>query len=189
MKNKRLFWLCAVAITVLTVLILILCISCADDVPDDDRISLSEDSRKIQPVSLGSGISIDRVGDYVGVYMEDGTDEFVEGVMMIRVTNSGDRDLQLMNIYAVCDNKEEYVFQATDLPAGSSAVLLEKNRKPYPDCKITLATAENIVLYETPMDIRSDEFEVSGSDGNISVRNISGKDIESDIRNVLCLLG
>ena len=50
-------------------------------------------------VSLGHGLYITDIGSYTGVYMEDGTDEILSGILMMVVKNDGEQDIQ----YAAAD--------------------------------------------------------------------------------------
>lgn len=44
-----------------------------------------------EEISLGQGLVIERVDRYSGVYMEDGSDETVQDVMMMLLRNDSDR--------------------------------------------------------------------------------------------------
>ena len=72
-------------------------------------------------------LTILNIGNYTGVYMEDGSDEVLSGVMMIVLENNSEKDLQLARIY-ITYSDETAEFEVTNLPAGEKAVLLEKNR-------------------------------------------------------------
>jgi hypothetical protein len=112
--------------------------------------------------------------------MEDGSNEIVTGIMSAIVTNIGENDLQLARISitypdTVCE------FEATNIPAGATVVLLEKNRKGLPGGEFTHASVDQLALFPEPMRTHADTFEISGMDGAINVKNISSKDIGGDI--------
>lgn len=134
----------------------------------------------ISPLNLGYGLEIDRAGSYTGAYMEDGSDEIVSGVMMIVVTNASEDDLQLADI-EVAYFDTAYTFQVTNLPAGQSVVLLEKNRAAYREDTPISAVMENVVFFSEPMSVHSDMLEISGMDGALNVKNISAEDISGTI--------
>ena len=48
--------------------------------------------------SLGANLTIDYIGSYAGIYMEDGSDEIVSNMLMLIVKNTGTQDLQLARI-------------------------------------------------------------------------------------------
>ena len=134
----------------------------------------------VLPINLGYGVYLERVNNYTGIYMEDGSDELVSGVMMIRVTNTGEDDIQLMQI-EVAYPEDTYRFQVTNLPAGSSAILLELSRQPKPEGDPISAVASNVVLFPENMTVDQTVYEISGAAGMMNVKNISGADIEGDI--------
>lgn len=137
---------------------------------------------ELEPVSinLGSGMRITDVGKYTGVYMEDGTDEIVSGVMMITVTNEGETAVQYAEISVpVGDNTAK--FTLSTLPAGSTVVLLEQTRMEYVPETYTTAIAENVVLFSEPLSLCEDRVKIGILNGAVNVTNISGEDITGDI--------
>lgn len=133
-----------------------------------------------QPINLGYGVCLEQVRSYTGTYMEDGSDQLISGVMMILVRNDGEDDIQLMHI-EVAYADAVFHFKVTNLPAGSSAVLLELDRSAKPQGIPTGAVASNVVLFSEPMEVDTSIYEISGADGMLNVKNISGADIGGDI--------
>lgn len=132
------------------------------------------------PINLGSGLQITDSGIYTGVYMEDGSNDIVSGVMMVVVSNSGEQDIQLANITAVCGDAE-YRFSLTNLATGERAVLLDLDRKESGGGGLSSAIVTEIVLFSEPMDRMPDTIEISGMEGMLNVKNISDADIDGDI--------
>lgn len=125
-------------------------------------------------------LKIVRAGEYSGIYMEDGTNEVVSGVMMLILENTSGQDLQLARIDV------EYPgftaeFEATNIPAGESVVLLEKNRAPMPQEHFLSASSRNVVFFPEKMSLREDILQITGGNGTLKVTNISGEDIAGDI--------
>lgn len=129
-------------------------------------------------VNLGYGLELTDSGKYTGLYMEDGSNEVLSDVMMIIVENNGDQDIQLAQISAVCGG-EEYSFTLTNLAVGARAVLLEQERKSA--AELTSAVMDTCALFQEPMSTEADRIQVSGLDGMVNVKNISGADISGDI--------
>ena len=132
-------------------------------------------------INLGNGMYITNVGGYTGIYMEDGSDELVTGVTMIIVENTGKDDIQYAEILLPI-GKEEAKFVLSTLPAGEKVVLLEKERMGYSgesDCGS--AIAQNVVIFDKPLDKMEDQFEIQLLGGMMNVRNISGSDIRGNI--------
>lgn len=140
----------------------------------------TEPEEIFQSINLGYGVSLEEVRSYTGTYMEDGSDQLVSDVMMIRVHNSSEDDIQLMNI-DVGYIDETYHFVVTNLPAGETAVLLEQERAPMPVGNPVSAVASNVVLFADNMHVDLSIYEVSGADGVLNVKNVSGADISGDI--------
>lgn len=136
--------------------------------------------QEFAPINLGYGLTITDVGSYNGSYMEDGSDEFVSGVMMIVVSNDGDDDIQLADI-ELSWSGGLYSFRLTDLPAGSRAVLLELSRSTCPAGVPQSAIARDVAVFSGPMELREERIRISGLDGMMNVKNISGTDISGDI--------
>lgn len=131
-------------------------------------------------VDLGNGLEIWEIHNYAGSYMEDGSNETVSGVMMLIVSNSSENDLQLADITLTYPDAD-YVFEVTNLPAGASAVLLERDRQSAPDGIPESTSVANLVFFQEPMSPHEDIFEISGMEGMLNVKNISDGDIDGDI--------
>lgn len=132
------------------------------------------------PINLGYGLQITDAGRYTGMYMEDGSGDIVSGVMMVVVRNSGEQDVQLANITALCGDME-YRFSLTNLAAGEQVVLLDLDRKESGGEILSSAVLTESVLFSEPMDRMADAIEISGLDGMLNVKNVSDADMEGDI--------
>lgn len=120
-------------------------------------------------------------GSYTGVYMEDGSDEFVVGVLMIMVTNESELPLQYAEIVLTVGEEKAY-FSVSTLPAGSSAVLLEKNRMSYEDgMSISRTDVKNAAFFDGPLSLSEDKIQIQALDGAMNIINVSGEDISGDI--------
>lgn len=131
--------------------------------------------------TLESGLKITRYGKYIGLYMEDGSDEFVSNVMMIEVRNAGDQAVQYARI-TLTGAGGDAVFALTTLLPGESAVVLEADRKPYADTDAyTRASADSVAFFTEPPSLQEDLLQIQPLDGGFNLINISGKDITGDI--------
>jgi hypothetical protein len=106
------------------------------------------------------------------MYMEDGTNEIVSNMMMLIVQNESDRDLQLAHINLTY---EDFVaeFEVTNLPAGKSVVVLEKNRRAYTDQAYQKAAMEDVIFFQEPMSLREDLVQIHGGEGYLDVKNVT----------------
>ena len=69
-----------------------------------------------------------RFASFSGAFVEDGSDEPVENVAAVLVTNTTDNYLDLGQLTCQLDG-QEVVFRVTGLPAGASAWVMEASRK------------------------------------------------------------
>ena len=130
---------------------------------------------------LGNGLELNRIDSYAGIYMEDGSDEIVSDVLMVSVSNRTEQDLQLARIRLIYADGEA-LFEVTNLPAGATAVVLEKNRMAGRAEMPEKTVAENVIYFEERMDPMAERFAVSGGSGMLQIENISGEDITGEIQ-------
>ena len=140
-------------------------------VPPTTNVDIGDDI-VTQTAFLGDNLYITDIGNYMGAYMEDGSNEFVEDVMMIIVKNEGEYALQLARINLEYSNFTAQ-FEVTNLPAGESVVLLEKNRHEFVGENYRSAKAENVVFFQTPMSLKEDQVKLTGENGAIKVENLT----------------
>lgn len=148
----------------------------------EDTVQIGEEglSEYETDISLGEDLFITKVGAFNGFYVEDGTDEEVRDLLMIKLENHGKRDLQLARVnIQYSDFMAE--FEATNVPAGSHVILLEKNRHSYTSEMYEVVEGKNVVFFNEPMSLKEEQFEISGMDGMLNVKNISDEDIEGNI--------
>lgn len=182
-------WLLAAAISIFAVVVLLVWLVAGREGgvnPEKPSVTQQttypvkiENPEKVN-INLGYGMEIVDVAKYTGVYMEDGTNEVVSGLLMIVVKNTGDQDVQFAEIEMPVEDQLAY-FKMSTLPAGESMVLLEQNRMAYVDTDYTTAISKNVVLFGEPMSLCADKLKLQEKDGVINVTNISGADITGDI--------
>lgn len=142
---------------------------------------LQEESEGVTSFNLGQGLNVLRYGKYIGVYMEDGSDEFVENVMMIVVENTSEYAIQYAKI-TVSGPAGDAVFTLTTLLPGESAVVLEANRKSYNDQDVyNLATLDNLAVFQESPSTLEDQLQIQPLAGGFNITNISGQDISGEI--------
>lgn len=138
---------------------------------------------ELQNVNLGYGIQVTDMGSYTGMYMEDGTDEIVSGVLMLVVENTGEEDIQYAQI-TMDFGEQQAAFDLTTLPAGATMVLLEKNRMQWEDSMesgTVLPMVQNVAYFQEPISTMEEKLKIGIVDGAINVTNISGEDITGTI--------
>ncbi len=131
-------------------------------------------------VSMSNGLQITMIGSYAGVYMEDGSEEIVSDILSATVHNPTDRDLQLTR-FTLTFQDFTARFEVTNLPAGATAVLLEKDRLNYAEAPLLSVQVENSAFFAENMTLQQDVVEISGLPGAINVKNISQSDLSGTI--------
>lgn len=138
---------------------------------------------ELQNVKLGYGLKVTDMGSYTGMYMEDGTDEIVSGVLMLMVENTGEQDIQYAEITMDFADQQAR-FSLTTLPVGAKVVLLEKNRLQWQenmDDGTVQPMVDNVAYFQEPISTMEDKLKIGILDGAINVTNISGEDIPGTI--------
>ena len=161
--------------------------ACVDTPASSGSVSQPADSQQTTAqledvnINLGNGLYITDIGGYTGMYMEDGTDEIVSGVLMMVITNTGDTTLQYAKI-SLEAGETDASFELTTLPAGKSVVLLETSRMAYDKTfAYTTAVAENVAFFPQEPSLMEDTVKLQILDGVINVTNISDTDIDGEI--------
>lgn len=126
-------------------------------------------------------LQVVQVGNYSGLFMEDGSNDIVSRVLMVVVKNTGNRTVQYGQV-ELTDGKITATFALSTLPPGESVVLLEKNRMSYDAGKdLSEVTIKNVAVFQQEPSRLEDELKIQALDGILNVSNISGTDITGDI--------
>ena len=127
------------------------------------------------------GLQVVKIGNYSGLFMEDGSNDVLSRILMVIVKNCGDKTVQYAEI-EMTDGENTAYFSLSTLPPGESVVLLEKNRMSYADGKdLTEATIKNVAIFRQEPTLCEDQLKIQALNGVLNVTNISGKDIDGDI--------
>ena len=186
-RSKGLILLVIAAAVLIAVLLLI---PGKEQVPQETEVPATEtaveETEPVETVVLKDALRIDKIGSYTGLYVEDGSDEAVSGLLMMIVTNISDAPIQYAEI-SLTLGEDTARFTVSVLPAGSSAVLIEQNRMLFDETvDYTQAQAECVHLagFDKSLSLHQDKLDVQVLNGAINITNISGSDITGDI--ILC---
>lgn len=133
--------------------------------------------------SLRDGLEVLSIGKYTGVYVEDGSDELLSGILMLKVVNHGEEAIQYAEI-TVTIGEETAKFTLSTLKPGAAMVVLEQSRMAYDpnvDYESCDISCDTLALFREPMSMHGDKLKIQILDGAINVINISGGDIPGDI--------
>lgn len=135
-----------------------------------------------QNTNLGHDVELLDIGKYTGMFMEDGSDEIVSGVLMLKIVNNGDEAIQYAEITMSYGGQTAHFTVSTLLP-GATMVLLEQNRMAYSaDAVCSDLEMKNVAVFQAPLSLCEDKLDIQILDGAINVTNISGENITGEVR-------
>lgn len=121
-------------------------------------------------------IIIEGIGQYTGPFVEDGNDEPEANVLAIVVRNGSDADVEYAEVHFSTGDGSEAVFHISTLPAGSSAVVLEQNKREY-SAEETLAFADKLYAQAEEMSLMEDDVRVTAEDGALTLENLTDQSL------------
>ncbi len=119
------------------------------------------------------------VYNYSGYYIEDGSEEEIDSVAVLEVTNLSAQVIEYATITLTADGKE-LNFELSLLPAGETALVMEADKQ---SCSETASFSYggSEIASLSSLDLCEDQVTVSTDSGAVTVTNISGNDI-SELR-------
>ncbi len=129
------------------------------------------------PVDYSGRLEFTYYGRYSGKFVEDGTDEYVQNVAILLVTNISQEYLE----YAVATfdiDGEVAAFVATGLAPGESCWALEKNRLQV-EKGATFTHVDDIASFTEYVSPADTDVAVALSEGQLAVKNNTGKDLSN----------
>ena len=128
------------------------------------------------PYSIeGTALTVQNISSYDGIFLEDGSDGEVAGIAAMVVENTGDINVEYAAITISC-NGEAMEFDVSDLPAGATAVVQEKNKTSYQngtytDCSAVVAEMGDFEMSEDQVKVEETE------NGSLLVTNLTDEEI------------
>ena len=123
----------------------------------------------------GYDISIEQMGPYSGIFVEDGSNAMVKDVAMLMVKNNGDFPVEYIQIRVLC-GQEELLFDVSALPVGERLVVQEKTGKTVPEEQATSVSA--LVVRRANMEMSEGKVQViDNGDNTLTVKNLSNETI------------
>ena len=185
-RSKKFFLITAVILLVLAAVfaVCLLRARTSEEIPSQGLSSgasgqQAEASQEL--IDLGSGLILTKLSEVTGNFPEDGKDEFVERMLSATFFNDGEETIQYASVQ-VTVGEETYSFVLSTLPAGKSVRVFEADKKGLAESSGTIsASLESFAYFQEEPSVHEDELAITVSDGTISVRNISGADIEKEI--------
>lgn len=133
------------------------------------------------PLLVTEDIRIDALYTATGYFPEDGTDEAIENVLAVKLTNTAEKTLEYLT-FTLTVNGEAYPFSAATVPGGTSVYVFARERNTAPGRAVSAsADAEIEVYFPEEPSVHADSLSYEVRSGTVDVTNISGKRIGSDI--------
>ena len=120
-------------------------------------------------------IVLEKLADYNGLYVEDGTNSQVEGVAALLVRNDGEYPIEYTEISIEYEG-ESLQFNISALGKGEKAIVQEKNKKAVPES--TALKGNALVVRRKDMSMSADTISVTDNgDNTITVTNLTDEAI------------
>lgn len=147
-------------------------------VGDSDTKDDSKDTEKAEQIVLSdSNLTVESIGAYSGSFIEDGSDEATKNVTAMLITNNSDQMLQVALIDFQVNSNETASFKVTNLPAGTSTLVLESNKREFSD-KDTYTYGNAATGYMDQPTLEEDKVELKTENGKITLKNKTDKELK-----------
>lgn len=147
-------------------------------VGDSDKNDNSKETEKAEQIVLSdSNLTVESIGAYSGSFIEDGSDEATKNVTAMLITNNSDQMLQVALIDFQVNNNETASFKVTNLPAGTSTLVLESNKREFSD-KDTYTYGNAATGYMDQPTLEEDKVELKTENGKITLKNKTDKELK-----------
>lgn len=148
-------------------------------VGDSDKNDDSKDTEKAEQIVLSdSNLTVESIGAYSGSFIEDGSDEATKNVTAMLITNNSDQMLQVALIDFQVNSNETASFKVTNLPAGTSTLVLESNKREFSD-NDTYTYGNAATGYMDQPTLEEDKVELKTENGKITLKNKTDKEFKT----------
>lgn len=148
-------------------------------VGDSDKNDNSKETEKAEQIVLSdSNLTVESIGAYSGSFIEDGSDEATKNVTAMLITNNSDQMLQVALIDFQVNSNETASFKVTNLPAGTSTLVLESNKREFSD-KDTYTYGNAATGYMDQPTLEEDKVELKTENGKITLKNKTDKELKT----------
>lgn len=142
------------------------------------KVGVEDKTEKSEQIVLSdSNLTVESIGAYSGSFIEDGSDEATKNVTAMLITNNSDQMLQVALIDFQVNSNETASFKVTNLPAGTSTLVLESNKREFSD-KDTYAYGNAATGYMDQPTLEEDKVELKTENGKITLKNKTDKELK-----------
>lgn len=148
-------------------------------VGDSDKKDDSKETEKAEQIVLSDpNLTVESIGAYSGSFIEDGSDEATKNVTAMLITNNSDQMLQVALIDFQVNSNETASFKVTNLPAGTSTLVLESNKREFSD-NDTYTYGNAATGYMDQPTLEEDKVELKTENGKITLKNKTDKELKT----------
>ena len=148
---------------------------------DKENTSAGTSAQEEAKTYISADLYVSDLFKYSGKYVEDRSDEEVEDIAAIRLTNGGDKDYEYIE-FNVKTADDEYSFKASGILAGESVLVLSADKKEINgDGAVTSGECTVLSEYTFKPTMLGDMFEVYQSAPSVTIKNISGRELKGKI--------
>lgn len=142
------------------------------------KVGVEDKTEKSEQIVLSdSNLTVESIGAYSGSFIEDGSDEAIKNVTAMLITNNSDQMLQVALIDFQVNSNETASFKVTNLPAGTSTLVLESNKREFSD-KDTYTYGNAATGYMDQPTLEEDKVELKTENGKITLKNKTDKELK-----------
>ncbi len=142
------------------------------------KVGVEDKKEKAEQIVLSdSNLTVESIGAYSGSFIEDGSDEAIKNVTAMLITNNSDQMLQVALIDFQVNSNETASFKVTNLPAGTSTLVLESNKREFSD-KDTYTYGNAATGYMDQPTLEEDKVELKTENGKITLKNKTDKELK-----------
>lgn len=124
-----------------------------------------------------SNLKVEAIGRYAGNFLEDGSDEPTANVAAMLIANNSDKMLQIAEITFQVNDTETASFKVTNLPAGTSTLVLEANKREFSE-EDSYTYGDTASGYMEQPTLEEDKFELITEKGKITLKNKTNESYE-----------
>lgn len=143
------------------------------------KVGVEDKTEKAEQIVLSDpNLTVESIGAYSGSFIEDGSDEATKNVTAMLITNNSDQMLQVALIDFQVNSNETASFKVTNLPAGTSTLVLESNKREFSD-KDTYTYGNVATGYMDQPTLEEDKVELKTENGKITLKNKTDKELKT----------
>lgn len=184
-KNNKKQKLITIVLAVILILLIIWAVNVYRESSKEEKVQESQQEITF-PYELEDGkLEIESLFQFSGTN-PDCEDKDGENIAALNIINRSEQYLSSAEIRINLADGTKLVFKVTDMPAGQSAMIFEKNNKSY-DLSENCTSIEDTAEYEETTALMEDKLTIDVQDTTITLTNISDEDLTNLLLHCHCL--